>query len=170
MKKLKQKGFGLIELVLAIAGSMALIVGGIMLFSQVNLSSAVQDTARLGTTLSSETRAMFRTKADFGTADIGAQLIDSGAVPSNAIGLDGTDKIISTAYNGEAVITGAGDTFTLAITFGDTSNAHSLCNRIKGSSSTDGTFASGPLGADYHVAAASCAAGAAPVLTATYAR
>lgn len=79
-----RRGVTLIEAVLFISIALGLIVGGLVFFQQASLAARTNDAVRNLSSIASETRAAYRTQADFkGLAPV--VLINSGAVPSSRI-------------------------------------------------------------------------------------
>lgn len=68
MKKLlniRQRGYDLLQISLGIAITLGLMVGGLMLFNQVQASSELSEKTRVAVAVSSEVRAQYRTAADY---------------------------------------------------------------------------------------------------------
>ena len=84
-----RRAISLIEGVLYLVIGLAVIVGGIVFFQQAQLSTQITDSARALMNISSQTRGLYRNQRDFGTEELTAALVASGAVPSNAVDADG---------------------------------------------------------------------------------
>ena len=168
--KIRQRGYGLIEVILAIAITLGLIVGGIVLFNQSQLASNTTDASRAIVSVSSEARALYRTAPDFTNLDAD-QLIAAGAIAANLVVANGSVNTVVLPYEGEMVVNAnATDArqFDIVVDWGSapSSNASALCTRLSAPTSPGGV---GPLGTGYVVdtSATDCAAGN---LTATFSR
>jgi len=109
----RQRGISLIEGILYLVLAISVVVGGIVVFQNAQLSNRVTDTARGIVTIASETRALHQNARDFGTADLTPALVNAGAVPSNFLNNDGTD--VRHPWGGAVTITGADQQFTIAL-------------------------------------------------------
>ncbi|MEP3670777.1 MAG: hypothetical protein ABJN42_29110 [Roseibium sp.] len=164
--KMRQRGYGLIEVILAIAITLGLIVGGIVLFNQSQLASNTTDASRAIVSISSESRALYRTAPDFSNLT-GAELMEAGAVAANLIvGEEGSEAIIL-PYEGTVTV-GPNATepreFDVSVAWDATNdNARALCTRLAAEVSPGGV---GPLGTGY-TATNDCVNGN---LTATFTR
>lgn len=81
----RQRGISLIEGILYLVLALSLVVGGIILFQNAQLSNRVTETARGVVAIASETRALFQNSSSFGAVDdpLNSVLISAGAVPLN---------------------------------------------------------------------------------------
>ncbi len=81
----RQRGISLIEGILYLVLALSLVVGGIILFQNAQLSNRVTESARGIVSIASETRALFQNSSSFGAADadLNGVLISAGAVPLN---------------------------------------------------------------------------------------
>lgn len=109
----RQRGISLIEGILYLVLALSLVVGGIVLFQNAQLSNRVTEAARGVVSISSETRALHQNARDFGTADLTAALVNAGAVPSNFQDNAGTG--IRHPWGGAVTVTGADQQFTIAL-------------------------------------------------------
>ena len=76
---LRQRGYDLLQISLGIAIVLGLMVGGLMLFNQVQTSSELSEKTRTAVSVSSEVRAQYRTEVDFSdlTTDAADPIADS---------------------------------------------------------------------------------------------
>jgi type II secretory pathway pseudopilin PulG len=81
----KRRAVTLIEAVLFIAIALGLIVGGLVFFQQASTAQRTQQTMRLNQALTAEARTLMRRSPPDSLTDITTVLVQSGAVPSNAI-------------------------------------------------------------------------------------
>lgn len=109
----RQRGISLIEGILYLVLAISVVVGGIVVFQNAQLSNRVTEAARGIVTIASETRALHQNARDFGTADLTPALVNAGAVPSNFQNNDGTD--VRHPWGGAVTITGADQQFTIAL-------------------------------------------------------
>ncbi|HDZ51552.1 hypothetical protein LCGC14_0111780 [marine sediment metagenome] len=84
---IRKRGISLIEAVLYLVIALSVIVGGIVFFQQAQLSNQITDTARMSTGVSSQVRGLFQNQRDFGTDQLTAAMVKSGAVPSNFVSI-----------------------------------------------------------------------------------
>lgn len=115
MKKSKQKGFTLLELLLVVGIAAILIVAGITTYNLVNKSNQINETTRLVNTILDQTRRLFGSSNNYGTADIEAALYNSGSVPPRYKAGAG---VITTPFDQNALavaVTGATQNFTIAL-------------------------------------------------------
>jgi hypothetical protein len=108
----RQRGISLIEGILYLVLAISVVVGGIVVFQNAQLSNRVTETARGIVTIASETRALHQNARDFGTADLTQALVNAGAVPSNF--LNGAAPI-SHPWGGAVTVTGDDQQFTVAL-------------------------------------------------------
>lgn len=85
LSRARQRGISLIEGILYLVLALSLVVGGIILFQNAQLSNRVTETARGVVAIASETRALYQNSTSFGAADgdLNGVLINAGAVPLN---------------------------------------------------------------------------------------
>ena len=105
----RKRGVTLIEAVLFIVIALALMIGGIIFFQQASLSARINDSIRTIVSVQSETRGMFQSSSNFGTADITPALIAAGAVPAKLV----SGTTLSNEFGGEITVTGATADFTV---------------------------------------------------------
>lgn len=158
--KLRQRGYGLIEVILAIAITLGLIVGGIVLFNQSQIASNTTDASRAIVSISSESRALYRTAPDFTGLDAD-QLIAAGAIAANLVVNDGTNDSVVLPYQGTLTVAASSTdplTFDITVDWGTdpSSNAQALCTRLSAPTSEGGV---GPLGTGYSVTDSDCTDG-----------
>lgn len=109
----RQRGISLIEGILYLVLALSVVLGGIAVFQNAQLSNRVTEAARGVVSISSETRALHQNARDFGTADLTASLVSAGAVPSNF--QDNTGTAIRHPWGGNVVVTGADQQFTVEL-------------------------------------------------------
>ncbi|MBW3243600.1 hypothetical protein KUV57_13080 [Epibacterium sp. DP7N7-1] len=124
MKKLmtlRQRGYDLLQISLGIAVVLGLMVGGLLLFNQVQTSSELTDKTRTAVAVSSEVRAQYRTAADYSTltADAGAEGLVSESQFATRSGMPD-------AMFANLDITGNGQTFDLVFS----SLNETVCSRM----------------------------------------
>lgn len=94
----RQRGFGLIEVILSVAITLSLLIGGMVLFRQSSLASNASETSRMIVGLTSDARAMFRIAPSFDPTLTTALMIDSGSVPAGMT--DPETDVILIPYQG----------------------------------------------------------------------
>lgn len=175
LSRARQRGISLIEGILYLVLALSLVVGGIILFQNAQLSNRVTETARGVVAIASETRALYQNSPSFGTAELNETLIASGAVPLNFQ----SDGGIRHPWGGDVTVTGDDQQFTISLA----GIPEDACIRISTvDASGQGTLGVGitqvdfdtvaepvlPDGVDINDATANCADGT--NLTVTYAR
>lgn len=111
--KSRKRGATLIEGILFVVIALGLMIGGIVLFQQVSLSSRVNDAVRTVVSVQSETRGMHQNTATFGnSAAITPALIAAGAVPGKLV----SGTTLNNEFGGTITVTGDGATFDVAYT------------------------------------------------------
>lgn len=111
LERARQRGISLIEGILYLVLALSLVVGGIILFQNAQLSNRVTETARGVVAIASETRALFQNSSTFGTGVLNDTLIASGAVPLNFQ----SDAGIRHPWGGIVTVTGSGQGFTVLL-------------------------------------------------------
>jgi hypothetical protein len=164
LPKNRQRGFGLLDVILASVLLLGALAGIIILFTNANLSSNVSETGRVASTMSGEIRGLYRTSSDFAGLDTD-QVYDTGIASSNLRVLVDTTKTIRTPFGGESKFEFAGDgnTFTMTV-FNIPTQA---CERL---APTSGANEVGPLGTSYSVTKDCSATGTDAQITAVYSR
>ena len=111
----RQRGISLIEGILYLVLALSLVVGGIVLFQNAQLSNRVTEAARGTVSISSEVRSLHQNARDFGASgtDLTVAMVNAGAVPSNFQNNDGTD--IRHPWGGAVVVTGEDQQFTIEL-------------------------------------------------------
>lgn len=151
-KPIKQSGFGLIEIILSVAITLSLLVGGILFFKQTQLASATSETGRLVTAMTTEARSLFRNAKSFaaGNALTTELLINAGSIPDKDV--DFNEMVVALPYGGLLEIsahpTEPVDNMLISIVFPLTQDGRSMCNRLSAPPHVDGA---GPLGVGYLV-------------------
>lgn len=74
------RGVSLLEGVLYLVVALAIIVGGIVFFSEAQMSTRVLGTSRAGISISSEVRGLFLQQKSFGSGDLSTTVVSSGAI------------------------------------------------------------------------------------------
>lgn len=109
----RQRGISLIEGILYLVLAISVVIGGITVFQNAQLSNRVTETARGLVAISSETRALHQNARDFGTGDLTDAVINAGAVPSNFLNNDGTE--VRHPWGGAVTITGVDQQFQVSL-------------------------------------------------------
>lgn len=111
----RQRGISLIEGILYLVLALSVVIGGIVVFQNAQLSNRVTEAARGAVSISSETRALHQNARDFGASgtDLTTALINAGAVPSNFQDNAGTG--IRHPWGGAVVVTGEDQQFTIEL-------------------------------------------------------
>jgi hypothetical protein len=165
MKTMPQRGYGLLDVVLAAVLLLGALAGIIVLFNNASLVQSSTRTAQAVTTTTSEIKAMFRVQGDF--SDLGADF-DTGTARVIRMGIVPEDLIITTQDGSEIMTDFAGDSRIRFRTnpanpaFFDVEISNvprSACIRL----SLENNGVTGPLGQNYEVVA-DCAAPALPIV------
>jgi hypothetical protein len=82
-RSIRHRGVSLIESVLYLVIALAVVLGGIVFFSEAQLSNRVMGASRAGIAISSEVRGLFMQQKSFGANDLSTAMVSSGAVPGN---------------------------------------------------------------------------------------
>ncbi|MEP3670778.1 MAG: hypothetical protein ABJN42_29115 [Roseibium sp.] len=165
----KQHGFGLIEIILSVAITLSLLIGGILFYQQSQLASATSEAGRLVTSMTTEARSMFRMAQSFNTGQgLSTELmINAGSVPDKDV--DHVEMVVALPYGGVLEVsahpTEPVNNMLVSIVFPLTRDGRSMCNRLSATPQVDGA---GPMGVGYRVEN-ECDA-AAPALFATFSR
>lgn len=144
--EMRQRGFGLLDVILASVLLLGALAGIIVLFTNANLSANVTETGRVTATMSSEIRGLYRTSSNFDGLTT-QQVIDAEIAPSNLIIAVGSDEVVQTPFGGATTIEVAqvGTLTQFDVTF---SNLRvSACERL----SVQPTSSAGALGVDYEI-------------------
>jgi hypothetical protein len=107
----RKRGVTLIEAILYIVIALAVMIGGIIFFQQASLSARINDSIRTVVSLQSETRGLYQSSSNFGTAEITPALIAAGAVPAKLV-VDAST--LNNEFGGAVTVTGATGQFTVA--------------------------------------------------------
>lgn len=110
----RQRGISLIEGILYLVLAISVVVGGIVVFQNAQLSNRVTETARGLVAISSETRALHQNARQFEEADLTAAVVNAGAVPSNFLNPAGDQ--INHPWGGLVTIEGDDQQFLIALT------------------------------------------------------
>ena len=168
--EMRQRGFGLLDVILASVLLLGALAGIIVLFNNAQLSNNVTETGQAASTMSSEIRGLYRTSSNFEGLDT-QQVIDSGIAPANLIIEDEAgDDEIQTPFGGGTTIAFEPDedgSPEFEMTMSGLSDA--ACERLTAGASTDidDPSAAGVLGTNYAVTSECDAEGD---FTATYLR
>ena len=113
-QKKKQAGATLMEIIayLAIAG--VVVVGAVALFGSASASERATAMQRDISALQAATRSLYAGQGGYGAGSINQVLVSAKKIPST-LNVTGTNKI-NHRDNGEFTITGANQTFTIAVT------------------------------------------------------
>ena len=141
--KAGERGATLIEAVLFMVIALGLVSGGVVLYEQASRSAKTNETIRMLTSLQSQTRALFQSQPNFGTASIVETLITSNAVSSTFqrdSDSNGENDAIVSPFGSNVTVTGATANFTIAVE----DVPVDICTRIVGfDASGNGTAGTG---------------------------
>lgn len=109
----RQRGISLIEGILYLVLALSVVIGGVVLFQNAQLSNQVTETSRGVVAIASETRALHQNAREFGATgtDLTAPLKDAGAVPSNFETATG----LRNPFGGSVTVTAEEQQFTIAL-------------------------------------------------------
>lgn len=156
----RSRGFGLIEVILGIAVTMGLIVGGILVYTQASISMATQETTRLAHGLGASVQGLVQNIRASDRARVGLKsddlLVGTGLpVIENSEFLQNREKAIRLPYGGELAISCVGPEFMLMdIIFPNNFMGNRLCQRLAFSNDEDD--ATGVLGGNFRVSKSAC--------------
>lgn len=119
-----KRGAGPIKGILYLVFVISFIIGGIVLFRDMQLSNRVTETARGVVAISSETRALHQNARGFGTDPLTAMLISSSAVPSIMMSPNSTG--MRHPWGGDVLVTGADQAFRIELV----RIPHEVCARL----------------------------------------
>lgn len=88
-----RRGVSLIEIILYIVVTLAVIVGGIVFFEYSRMANKVVDTGRFAMSASGQLRSLYGSSTEFGTQPLTPALISSGALPGNAFNGGGEVRV-----------------------------------------------------------------------------
>jgi hypothetical protein len=112
--KTRKRGISLIEAVLYLVIALAVIIGGIVFFKQMQISTKITDTGRGVVGISSQVRALYQSQPEYGTGQLDDALIRAGAVTDQFLRDEsGTARIIH-SFQGYMLVAGQGKNFTIS--------------------------------------------------------
>lgn len=162
----RSRGFGMIEVILGIAVTMGLIVGGILIYTQASLSMATQETTRTAHGVVASVQGMVQNirASDRATslltndnllAGTGFPLSESTKYVTNENYIKHRDKVIDLPYGGELSVLCVGPEFmVMDIFWPNTYMGNRICNRL--ALVNDQDRMTGVLGGNFRVGMSSC--------------